>query len=79
MALGFFRKQGFSERITMSREKYEGFIKEYDGGKLMEFKLHPSVDYINIGQIIAKQKQFVIETIKSRALNEAKFSTKAID
>jgi histone acetyltransferase len=35
MAIGFFKKQGFSEKITMAREQWFGFIKEYDGGKLM--------------------------------------------
>jgi histone acetyltransferase len=52
MALGFFRKQGFSEKMTMARVSWEGFIKDYDGGRLMECKIHPSVDYLNISTII---------------------------
>lgn len=60
MALGFFRKQGFSEKLTINAEKLEGLIKEYDGGKLMECKIYPKVDYLSIQSIIKKQKQFVI-------------------
>ena len=56
MALGFFKKQGFSDKISMPLNLYEGFIKEYDGGKLMECKIHPTIDYINVENIIKMQK-----------------------
>ena len=60
MALGFFRKQGFSEKLTLNKKRWEGYIKEYDGGKLMECKIYPKVDYMKINDIIKKQKQFLI-------------------
>ena len=59
----------------MPREQWEGYIKEYDGGKLMECKIHPTVDYININDIIKKQRLHVIQMIKSCSLNGTKFQT----
>jgi len=53
----------------MPKELWDGYIKEYDGGKLMEFKIHPTVDYTKIGDIIHRQKLFVIEMIKKCSLN----------
>jgi ribosomal protein S18 acetylase RimI-like enzyme len=31
-AVGYFTKQGFTREITMSRDQWFGFIKDYDGG-----------------------------------------------
>jgi len=41
-AIGFFRKQGFSKKITLPKAKYLGKIKEYKGGQLMDCKLDPT-------------------------------------
>ena len=35
-AIGYFAKQGFTKEIFMPRERWHGFIKDYDGGTLME-------------------------------------------
>lgn len=43
-AVGYFAKQGFAKEILLEREKWAGYIKEYDGGTLMECLLTaPSV------------------------------------
>lgn len=31
---GYFQKQGFSKHITMGKERWVGYIKDYDGGRL---------------------------------------------
>eukprot|EP01031_Cornospumella_fuschlensis_P041839 gene41839-51075_t len=44
-AIGYFQKQGFSKHITMGKERWVGYIKDYDGGTLMECYIHPAVPY----------------------------------
>ena len=34
--MGYFQKLGFTKEILLEREKWSGYIKEYDGGTLME-------------------------------------------
>jgi histone acetyltransferase len=35
-AIGYFKKQGFTKTISLSPERWVGYIKDYDGGTLME-------------------------------------------
>ena len=35
-AVGYFAKQGFTKEVLLEREKWSAYIKEYDGGTLME-------------------------------------------
>jgi hypothetical protein len=34
-AIGYFKKQGFSKEITFPRERWVGYIKDYDSANLM--------------------------------------------
>jgi histone acetyltransferase len=36
----------------MPLDRWKGFIKDYDGGTMMECYIHPSIDYANISEII---------------------------
>lgn len=56
-AVGFFRKQGFTKNQTMERERWYGFIKDYDGGTLMECKIHPYLNYLAVKELIRMQKE----------------------
>ena len=40
-AIGYFQKQGFDKTISMPKAHYLGYIKDYDGGTLMECYVHP--------------------------------------
>lgn len=40
-AIGYFKKQGFTKSIAMPKGRYKGFIKDYDGGTMMECYVHP--------------------------------------
>lgn len=44
-AIGYFKKQGFSEKIAIEKKKYHGFIKDYEGATLMGCQLHPRLIY----------------------------------
>ena len=63
-AIGYFKKQGFSKVISMPRERWFGFIKDYDGGTLMECAIHHSIDYLQLANIIHDQRRLVYEQIK---------------
>ena len=41
----------------MSKAQWEGYIKDYDGGTLMQCQLEANVPYITMPAVIAKQKQ----------------------
>ena len=63
-AIGYFKKQGFSKLISMQRERWFGFIKDYDGGTLMECHIHHNIDYLDIAHIVHEQRRRVYEHIK---------------
>jgi len=64
-AIGYFKKQGFQRTVTMKRERWVGFIKDYDGGTLMECPLSEQVDYANLPKLIDKQRQAILERLRA--------------
>lgn len=63
-AVPYFKKQGFSKRITLPKEKWQGYIKDYDGVTLMECILHANVDYLNIPMLLKAQKIALVEKLR---------------
>lgn len=63
-AVPYFKKQGFSKKITLARDKWQGYIKDYDGVTLMECILHTKVDYLNIPMLLKAQKMALVEKMK---------------
>lgn len=63
-AVPYFKKQGFSKKITLPFERWQGYIKDYDGVTLMECVLHPKVDYLNIPMLLKAQKMSLVEKLK---------------
>ncbi|KAI0567085.1 histone acetyltransferase GCN5 [Gracilaria domingensis] len=63
-AVPYFKKQGFSKKITLPFERWQGYIKDYDGVTLMECILHPNVDYLNIPMLLKAQKMALVEKMK---------------
>ena len=49
--------KGFSNEIKLARERYLGFIKEYEGATLMGCELNPNIVYTEFSQIIRRQKE----------------------
>ncbi|KRZ26370.1 Histone acetyltransferase KAT2A, partial [Trichinella pseudospiralis] len=56
-AVGYFKKQGFSESIHVPKSRYQGYIKEYEGATFMACKLNPKINYCFLGPLIKKQKE----------------------
>lgn len=68
-AIGYFRKQGFVKQVTMKRNRWLGYIKDYDGGTLMECRIDLSVDYLAIRAHAEKQRQAVLQKMSSFMTN----------
>jgi histone acetyltransferase len=63
-AVGYFVKQGFSKEIMLERERWFGYIKDYDGGTMMECPLSNAISYTKFPEMIRKQRQAVDEILK---------------
>ncbi|XP_065836965.1 histone acetyltransferase KAT2A-like [Oscarella lobularis] len=65
-AVGYFRKQGFSCRITLPKSVYQGYIKEYEGATLMQCELNPAISHTQLSVILRKQKEVVRQLIEKK-------------
>lgn len=54
-AIGYFKKQGFTTDITLDRAVWVGYIKDYEGGTIMQCTMLP-VTYLEAWDLIQKQK-----------------------
>ncbi|KAG2465175.1 KAT2B acetyltransferase, partial [Polypterus senegalus] len=53
----YVRDTGFSKDIKVPKEKYVGYIKDYEGATLMGCELNPRIPYTEFSVIIKKQKE----------------------
>jgi histone acetyltransferase len=78
-AIGYFKKQGFNKALKMPKEQWKDYIKEYDGGTLMEASLNSKIDYSNLSNIIQEQKE-TLKNITKKFLNiKRKHSFKEVE
>lgn len=61
-AIGFFKKQGFVTRPVSSL--WVGFIKDYDGGTLMECKLVKKLKYLMKKELVERLRENIFENMK---------------
>ena len=66
-AVGYFRKQGFSKEITLDRAAWAGYIKDYEGGTIMQCTMLRKVDYTQTRDIIAAQRDAILEKIREKS------------
>ena len=62
-AVGYFRKQGFKKNVTMKRERWQGFLKDYEGATLMECLVDNTIDYLSTRQVAEGQRKAVVKRI----------------
>lgn len=62
-AIGYFKKQGFTRIVTLDRSLWSGYIKDYDGGTLMQCTIVPNVNYLSVYQMLHKQKVNLVKEI----------------
>lgn len=63
-AVGYFEKQGFSKDITLDRSVWAAYIKDYEGGTIMQCTMLRKIDYLDKTTLIAKQQQAVMTKIR---------------
>lgn len=63
-AVGYFRKQGFSKEISLDRAIWAGYIKDYEGGTIMQCTMVRKVDYLDKANIIAQQREAILNKIR---------------
>ena len=67
-AIGYFKKQGFTKEISLDKSVWMGYIKDYEGGTLMQCSMLPSIlRYLDLGKILLLQKAAIERKIRSRS------------
>ncbi|CAI7651079.1 unnamed protein product [Penicillium glandicola] len=64
-ATGYFQKQGFTKEITLEKSIWMGYIKDYEGGTLMQCSMIPQIRYLEVGRMLLKQKESVLAKIRT--------------
>ncbi|GMM33418.1 histone acetyltransferase [Saccharomycopsis crataegensis] len=64
-AIGYFKKQGFSEEITLPPSVWRGYIKDYEGATLLQCTMLPKIRYLDSSKILLLQKIAVMKKIKA--------------
>ena len=65
-AIGYFKKQGFSKDIKLSKSVYQGYIKDYEGATLMGCELNPKIVYTEFTAVVRKQKEILKRLIERK-------------
>ncbi|KAI7833755.1 hypothetical protein BX661DRAFT_193034 [Kickxella alabastrina] len=69
-AIGYFQKQGFTKEVTFDKRLWMGYIKDYEGGTLMQCSMVPKVEYLKVKEILAKQREAVLEKIRAKTRSQ---------
>ncbi|KAF3073406.1 Histone acetyltransferase GCN5, partial [Trichoderma lentiforme] len=64
-AIGYFKKQGFTKEITLPKHVWMGYIKDYEGGTIMQCSMLPRIRYLEMGRMLLKQKECVQAKIRA--------------
>ncbi|XP_022200886.1 histone acetyltransferase KAT2A isoform X2 [Nilaparvata lugens] len=65
-AIGYFRKQGFSDNIKLNPAVYKGFIKDYKRAMLMHCQLNEKIVYTDFRSIVRLQREILQQLIEDR-------------
>merc|ERR1711939_345770 len=64
-AIGYFKKQGFTKEIALDRSIWMGYIKDYEGGTIMQCSMLPKIRYLQVPRMLQKQKEAVMAKIRA--------------
>ncbi|CDO96129.1 unnamed protein product [Kluyveromyces dobzhanskii CBS 2104] len=64
-AIGYFKKQGFTKEITLDKNVWMGYIKDYEGGTLMQCSMLPRIRYLDAAKILLLQEAAIRRKIRS--------------
>lgn len=63
-AIGYFKKQGFTKDISLSDSTWMGYIKDYEGGTIMQCTMLPRIRYLEANKILLVQKACIARKIR---------------
>ncbi|KAF9529213.1 hypothetical protein CPB83DRAFT_927116 [Crepidotus variabilis] len=63
-AVGYFEKQGFSKDIALDRSVWAGYIKDYEGGTIMQCTMLDKVDYLDKAATFKIQQEAIMTKIR---------------
>lgn len=61
-AIGYFKKQGFTKRITFKH--WRGRIKDYEGGTLMQGKIIPEMNYHDTYSFLVARREVLLSMLQ---------------
>ena len=64
-AIGYFKKQGFTKEITLDNKVWMGYIKDYEGGTLMQCTMLPCIRYLDAPKILLLQEAALMRKIRT--------------
>lgn len=64
-AIGYFKKQGFTKEITLDKTIWMGYIKDYEGGTLMQCTMLPKIRYLDAPKILLLQEAALKRKIRT--------------
>ncbi|KAI1378658.1 hypothetical protein F4677DRAFT_374009 [Hypoxylon crocopeplum] len=70
LATEYFKKQGFTKDITLPKSVWMGYIKDYEGGTIMQCSMLPRVRYLEASRMILKQKACVQDKIRAYSTSD---------
>lgn len=63
-AIGYFKKQGFTKEITLDKSTWMGYIKDYEGGTLMQCSMLPRIRYLDAAKILLLQEAAIQRKVR---------------
>lgn len=64
-AIGYFKKQGFTKEVTLDKKVWMGYIKDYEGGTLMQCSMLPKIRYLDAAKILLLQEAALRRKIRT--------------
>lgn len=64
-AIGYFKKQGFTKEITLDKSTWMGYIKDYEGGTLMQCTMLPRIRYLDAAKLLLLQEAALRRKIRT--------------
>ncbi|KAL1902680.1 histone acetyltransferase [Sporothrix stenoceras] len=64
-AIGYFKKQGFTKEVTLDKSIWMGYIKDYEGGTIMQCSMLPRIRYLEMGRMLLKQRECVQAKVRA--------------
>ncbi|KAJ2744427.1 histone acetyltransferase [Coemansia sp. BCRC 34301] len=62
--------KGFTKDITLDKRLWMGYIKDYEGGTLMQCSMVDKVEYIKVRDILDVQREAILEKIRAKTRSQ---------